>query len=112
MLGIENLKKLVRFPLELTKQIAESTADGWQFTDLFQFVDELASVPGIVKSWKDIAAEIKEVDPLERQELYAFIVAEFDIPNDKVEKVVENALLNAISLIALYEEFKALKNAQ
>lgn len=108
-LGVNDLKKLVKFPLDLTKQIAESTADGWQFTDLFAFVDELATVPGIVKNWKNAVAELKELDTADRQELYDFVVAEFDIPNEKVEKFVENALLNVVSLIALYEEFKALK---
>lgn len=109
MLGIENLKKLVKFPLDLTKQIAESTSDGWQFTDLFAFVDEIAAVPGIVKSWKDVVGELKDLDPAERQELHAFVVTEFDIPNDKVEVFVENALLNVVSMIALYEQFKAIK---
>lgn len=109
-LGIENLKKLVKFPLDLTKQIASSTSDGWQITDLFAFVDELAAIPGIVKSWKDIQAELKDLDGDERKMLYDFVVTEFDIPNDKVELFVENALLNVVSLIALYEQFKALKN--
>jgi hypothetical protein len=105
-LGIENLKKLVKFPLDLTKQIANSTSDGWQITDLFAFVDELAAIPGIVKSWK----ELKDLDGDERKMLYDFVVTEFDIPNDKVELFVENALLNVVSLISLYEQFKALKN--
>jgi hypothetical protein len=111
MLGVENLKKLVKFPLDLTKQITDSTADGWQITDLFSFVDELSTIPGIVKNWKETVAELKELDALERAELHAYVVTEFDIPNDKVEVFVENALLNVVSLIALYEQFKALKSA-
>lgn len=108
-LGIENLKKLVKFPLDLTNQITDSLSNGWQFTDLFSFIDELASIPGIVKTWKDISAELRDLDLSERQELYAYIVEEFDIPNDQVEAFVEDALKNVVSLISLYERFKSLK---
>jgi hypothetical protein len=110
-LGIENIKKLVKFTGDLTKQIAESTSDGWQWTDLLAFIDDAAAVPGIGKAWPDIKAEFDDLEPEERTELQEYFVQEFDIPNDKVEAFIENALMNAISLIALVEQFKALKTS-
>jgi hypothetical protein len=109
LLGIENLKKMVKLSLDLTEQIANSTADGWQWTDTLSFIDELAAIPGVVKSWKDVSLELKDLSPEEREELYTYVVDEFDLPNDKVELFVENALLQAISLISLVEQFKELK---
>lgn len=109
MLGVENLKKFVKFSLDLTEQIAESTADGWQWTDALAFLDELITIPNVVKSWKDVSAELKELTPEERTELHEYVVGEFDLPNDRVEQFVEAALLQAISLISLVEQFKALK---
>lgn len=110
-LGIENVKKFVGFALGLTEQIAVSTKDGWQWNDFFSFVDEAAAIPGVVKTWKDVSAELKELTPEERTELHLYVVSEFDIENDKVELYVEDALLWAVSTISLIERFKTLKGA-
>lgn len=111
MLGIENLKKLIKLALSLTEQISTALADGKITTmELFGFLPELAQIPGVVKSWADISAELKDLTPEERQELLEYINEEFDIPNDQLESFIENALMNAVSLISLVEQFKTLKN--
>lgn len=107
--GIDNLKKLVKFACDLTKQITESLADGWQWTDALAFIDEITAIPGVIKSFPAIKQELGELSPQDRQDLYAYVVAEFDIPNDKVEAFVENSLLFAVSAVALVEQWKALK---
>jgi hypothetical protein len=110
-LGIDNLKKLVKFSLDLSEQVVESTKDGWNWlTDPFSFLDELSQVPGVAKSWPAIKAELADLSPAERTELLEYIKSEFDIPDDKVEIFVENALQQAASLITLVEEFRKLKN--
>jgi hypothetical protein len=111
VLGIENLKKLVKFSCDLTKQIVESTEDGIQWTDLFSFVDEAAQIPGIGKSFPQVKAELADLTAEERQELHAYLVDEFDIPNDKLETAIENSLQTALALIALYEMWKSIKAA-
>lgn len=110
MYGIENLKKLIKFGCDLTKQITTALGDGWQWTDAFGFVDEIAAIPGIVKSFPAIQQELSELSPEERQELYDYLQEEFDIPNDRVEVFVENSLSLAIAAVALVEQWKALKN--
>ena len=107
-LGIENLKKLIKFPLDLVKQAAESSQDGWQATDIFQFVDEFNNLPGIVRNWNKAVDELKDLSAEERTSLHDYFKEQFDIPNDQLESFIENALLNAVSLIALYDQFKAL----
>lgn len=110
MLGIENLKKVVKFALDVTKQISDSLSDGKITTlELFNFIPELSQIPGIVTSWPNITAELKELEAAERQQLLDYVKAEFHLPNEKLESFIENALMNVVSLIALVEEFKALK---
>ena len=108
--GIENLKKIVAFGCDLTKQINQSLEDGWQWTDAISFVDEIATIPGVVKSIPAVKQELSELSLAEREELLNYIVEKFDIPNDKVEAFVEHAVAIAISMVALVEEWKSLKS--
>ncbi len=110
MLGIENLKKLIKFGCDLTKQISTSLADGWQWTDAFAFLDEIAAAPGVVKTFPEIKKELDDLTLEERAELYAYLIEEFDLPDDKVEFFVENSIALAIAAVALVEQWKALKN--
>lgn len=107
MFGIENVKKLVKFSCDLTKQISEALADGkFVWSEAFGFVNEVMQIPGVVKSFPDIKNELSELTPEERQELNDYFAAEFDIANDKIEAFIEHALSLAISLVALVEEWK------
>jgi len=107
--GIENLKKLVHFGCAFMRQVFVSGSDGWKWTDAFAFIDEVAEIPGVVKSLPAIKQELADLDIAERKELYDYIVEEFDIPNDRVEMVVEKSLGFAITGVALYEEWKTIK---
>lgn len=110
--GVENLKKFLKFACDLTKQIATSTADGWQWTDALSFIDEAAAIPGVVKNFGAIKQELSELSPSEREELHAYLVEEFDIPNDQVEAWVEEAIGVVINLVSLVEKWKSLKAAK
>lgn len=107
--GIENLKKLVGFGCDLTKQMAESLADGWQWTDAFAFIDEISAIPGVVKSIPAVKQELTDLTAEEKEELHMYFVERFDVPNDKVEVFIEESLAVAISIISLVEQWKALK---
>lgn len=110
MYGIENLKKLVKFACDFTKQVAEALKDGkFQWTDAFGFIDEAAQLPAVAKSFPAVKQEVSELDENERKELYDYLVSEFDIPNEAVEVLIENSLAFAISAIALFEQWKTLK---
>lgn len=107
--GVENLKRLVKFGCDVTKQLSDSLADGYQWTDLLSLVDELSQIPGVVQSLPQVKAELADLSPAERTELHAYLVEEFDLPNDKVEAFVENSVAFAISALALVEQWKDLK---
>jgi hypothetical protein len=110
-LGTENLKKLIDFSLGLAEKLAEDLKDKKiSIAELVGFLPELIQIPGIVKSFPDIAAEFKDLDATERQELVDYFAEKFDIPDDKIEAFVENALSQAVSLISLVQQFKDLNN--
>ena len=106
VLGVDSLKKLIKFGCGLTKQINSATSDGWQWTDALGFVDEIAEVPGVVKSFPSVGNEIADLSDAEREELKQFVQDEFDIPNDSVEVVIEHSIAMALSLVALVQEWK------
>lgn len=108
-MNITNLKKLISFTLSFTKQLSESLADGLQWRDVIAFFDEMTQIPGLVRSWEEIKAELSNVSQAEKDELNRFIAATYDIPNEEVEVFTENALMAAVSLVALYTSFKELK---
>ena len=110
MLGIENVKKVVKFACDFTKQTAEALSDGWQWlNDTPKFFDEMLQMPGVVKAFPDFKKEIAELSAEERDELHQYVKIEFDIPNDQVESFIEDSLAFGFSAISLYEKFKTLK---
>lgn len=110
MFGIDNLKKVVKFSCDFTAQINTAMADGkFSWTESFGFIDELAQIPGVIKSFPSVKQEIADLDVAEKKELYDFIVDNFDIPNDHVEKLIENSLAFALAAVELFEQWKAIK---
>lgn len=111
MLGIEKLKTALAFALNLTEEIQKAGQDGFTWTDAFGFVDDILKVPGLIASGDQILAELKDLTMEEKEELAAYLAAEFDIPNDRVEAMVEDALKLALTVVALVNQWKELKAA-
>jgi hypothetical protein len=107
--GIENLKEAVHLAISLPIQAVKTIKNKFQIFDLLAFIDEFRQLGDVIKTRKDIGAELKDLSPAERQELHDYIKEEFDIPNDKVELFIENSLAWANSTITLIEEAKNLK---
>lgn len=106
MLGIQNLKKAAAFGLNLAEEIQKAGADGFTWTDSFGFIDEIAQIPGLLQSGNEIVAEFKDLTDVEKNELVVYLQAEFDIPDDKVEAIVEDALNLALTIVALINKWK------
>ena len=106
--GIEILKKAVKTGLNLGHQIVTAGEDGFQWTDAFGFIDDVQAVAGVVKDGKEIVAELKDLTDEERTELYDYIQNEFDIPDDKIEGVIEDSLAISFSIVSLIGKIKAL----
>lgn len=108
--GIDNLKKIVKFACDFTAQINTALSDGkFTWTDSFGFIDELTQVPGVIKAFPAVKQEITDLDEAEKKELYDFIVENFDIPDDHVEKLIENSIAFTLAAVELFEQWKAIK---
>ncbi len=105
--GIENLKKAAKLGIELGEQTAEVLEDGkLKAIEMLQFIDELMQLPGVVNAAQDIKDEVMELDAEDRAALNAYIQAEFDIPNDKLEAIIKAGLDVVISIFILADHFK------
>lgn len=104
--GVDNIKKLLKFGCDLTKQIAISSADGWQWTDSFSFINEITQLPGVIKALPAIKDELADLSSDERKELNDWFEQEFDLPNDKLEGQIEKALNFVILLLDFIESWK------
>jgi len=107
--GIEKLKEAVHLAIALPVQAVKTIKNKFQIFDLIAFIDEFRQFAEVIKARKDIVSELKDLTPAERKELHDYVKEEFDIPNDKVELFIENALAWADSTITLIEEVKKLK---
>lgn len=105
--GIENLKKSIKFGIDLATQIEESGKDGFTWKDSFSFLDELLQVPGLIANGNAIKDEFKDLDAVEKQDLVDYFSVEFDLDNDKTEAIVEAALdlvLQVLTLLTLIKK--------
>jgi hypothetical protein len=109
MYGIENLKKAVAFGLNLTEEIEKAGRDGFTWTDSVGFLDEIFQIPSIVASGDEIGRELKDLTEAEKTELVSYAVAEFDIPNNNVEAIVEDALNLAFTVVAMVVKWRTIK---
>lgn len=109
--GTDNLKRLLKVGLDFGKSAAKALEDKKiSFFEAIGLIPEVFSVIGVAKSWSEVQAEINDLDDDEKQEINDYVSSEFEIPNEKVEIFIEHALMNVISLNALINEFKHLKD--
>lgn len=100
-LGIVELKDVVSVGLK----IGEAVSDGFGWEDLIAFRGLPAAIDGI----KNVPAELKDLDEEETAELKQFVIDNFDIPDDKVEKFIETAIGTVLDIYRLVNMFKELK---
>lgn len=94
-IGVENLKKVLGAVLHLSNKLDEVTKDGFQpVADLVALFPALADGVVLIKSGKEAWVEFQDLDDEEQVEINAYIKAEFDIADDKLEAVIESALLS------------------
>lgn len=110
MLGIENLKKVVVAAIHLANRIDQVTADGFQpLTDLVSLIPNLGEAVGVIRNGSDAWEEFQNLDDAERTDLQATVKAEFDIADDEVEALVEQAFDTIDSVALLIFKARAIK---
>jgi hypothetical protein len=105
-LGTENLKKVLLFAIKLSEKVDEITQDGFQWQDAVSLFPNLVDAIGVVKLAKDAYVEFLDLDEDEKNDVLAYVKAEFDIADDKLEAVVESALLVVVNVADLISVVK------
>ena len=107
-LGIENLKKAAKTVIKLSESI-EKAADDGKVTlaeALGVGVSNFAGIVGVFKNGKEIAREFKDLSQAERDELISYVKQEFDLENDNIEEIVEQAFVTANEVANLVNVIK------
>ena len=100
MLGVENLKKVLGALVAVAVKVDEVTQDGFQvLADSLALVPSVFDVVMLIKSGKDAWAEFQDLDETEKAEVLAFMKEKFDIEDEELEVVVEEAF-DVIAVVA------------
>ena len=108
--GIENLKLVLMFPIEIGKVVmslkGEMKLGKW--LSLLGLIDDIINFLGI--DWDAVRREYLDLSEEEKAELNLFMVNMFDIEDDRVEAMVEKSFEIMLSLDKTFKETMALYN--
>lgn len=102
ILGIDKIKFVLKASIDLAEDVVEKSVDGFQIEEIISIA--VTAVPDVIvaiKGRKEFVDQVKDLSAAEKKELYEFAVVEFDIPNDKAERVVEAVLAVILDIIDL-----------
>jgi hypothetical protein len=109
MAGIEALKGAVSVAISFPFQAARTIKGKFKIWDILAFADELKELSVVISNRSSVAEEFKDLTLEERVEIIQYAKDEFDIPDEKVEIFVENALMWVDATVTLIGEAKKLK---
>lgn len=99
MAGIDNIKVIVGFVLDLTADAQKALADKeFNFKDSFLFIDNVAQIPSAVRSAKKFWEEFQDLDDQEQAEIVDFVCSKLECTNDKAKRIIVQAFKTAISV--------------
>ena len=99
--GIEKLKDALLFTIELGEGIAERLEDDGKlsWSEILTLIPKLWPLVGIIRDGNEMVLEFKDLDDQEQAELTQYVESELDIPNEKLEKAIENGWNILVSLL-------------
>ena len=108
-IGIENLKNVVTFSVNLGVEISKKLSDGKiTFWEGLSLIPELKDLPGIISKASDIKAEFMGLDDSERDELLAFVKSEFDLTNNDAEVIIERSIETVTNIAMLVRDIQTI----
>lgn len=112
-LGTDTLKGVLSNLIDVATIVADALRDGFQVIDLVQLVPAFTKIDAVIKTAPAAFEELKDLSPIEAKEVVEYIAVKFDIPNDRVEGAIEDALRlivrtygEAVLIQALYLDWK------
>mgnify|MGYP003464463714 CR=1 FL=1 len=101
-LGIENMKKVIRFGSRIGKKISGLVKDDADTLAYLGLIPYLAEIPEIVASAPDLKAELNDYSLEERAEIRNVVTEEFEgAVEAEIEEVVQNSLDVAAAIYTL-----------
>ena len=96
---IDNLVPLLEFLMELGNVI-ELVSKTKNFSHFFKLMDEVLAFQAV--NWSEVIPELRDISPEEKDELKKIAFEKFDLENEYIEFVIEeaiNIILNAAYLV-------------
>jgi hypothetical protein len=97
---MKETKELVGFVLAVVSAVVESKSDDGQITlgDAPKFFNAMVAAPNAFIGADKIGAELKNLTIEEKNELMAEFREKFDITDDEIEELIEDAVEAAVAL--------------
>lgn len=109
--GIENLKPVALVGCKFINALGDAAQDGFQKTDALKLIPPLMDLPGVLGNTALIKQEAKDLSVGELKQIADYVATNMDIPQDKIETMVEKAIGVAVSIVEMVELGKAFKTA-
>lgn len=110
--GIKETQEVIDFVFDLTDAIVASVKDDGKITigDAPRFIKSLMSSPTALSGINQVPKELADLSDEELKQICDQIRARFDIADDRLEVLIENALFSAMQLTVNISRIYALKN--
>ena len=108
MANIKELKEVLEFIIPLAATIDKTSDDGFQWTEIFDFISPISKLPAAINDIDKIESELLDLDDAERQELYN-VVEGLNFRSEGSEKITEEAInvsIGICKLIAVIRQYK------
>lgn len=103
---MKELKELLAFIIGLGNAVGASLEDGkFELSELGLLMLPLTKAPAAFSDMKLIPAELASLTDAQKAELLEYVKTEFDIPEDKVEELIENVLKAGLALYGVVTLF-------
>lgn len=106
--GIKELSEVVKFVCAMANGIADAAKDGQiSLGDAAHLVPLLYKLPSAADGLSEVPLEVADLSQDEIIAISALVKEELDLPQDKIEMAVEEAIDIAISIYMLVQKLKA-----
>lgn len=105
--GTKELSELIKLLAAIGNGAGKAAEDGKvSWSDALYFSEAVMAAPKAIIGIDQVLAELKDLDAAEKVQLGEQIKADFDLPQDQIESVVEKVLQAALHLGEVIELFK------
>lgn len=105
--GIENLKTALRTTINFADRVQECLEDGrFDLWEKIGLLGEGSKFVQFINKSDEIKQEYLDLSKQEQHELCEYLTEEFDLENDRIEQIIEQAFAVALSLDALVKSIR------